>query len=424
MSQSELNNQDAEAALLGLMMTNPDHAIDGLKVLVELDFYHERNKSILRDMKKLQIKNEPIDILTLMEFGHDPEYLSHLTDTTSMVQGFKHTANLVKAYSAKRQLSNACDTIKRQLSTLVSSDPQEIRALAMEQLDILVPDIAKKDPSMAAVVERTLTEMDRDLHNPSEKMKWGLRDLDYNTGGLWDSELTLLAAAPGTGKTAMALQTALHSARKGKHVTFISLEMSETQICKRFFCQLTGVNSDTIRNSVLLNQNDWALIAKAGTELSKLNLTIDSESVTIQDIYEKCRRKREKGQLDLLVIDYLQLITSSGKNESRLQEINTISRRLKLMSRDLNMPIIALSQLNREGQRTKKAPELYDLRESGSLEQDADNVIFLWNPDSEQKTSNPILNLELIIGKQRSGRTGKMSVDFHMNQMRFVGRER
>ena len=155
--------------------------------------------------------------------------------------------------------------------------------------------------------------------------------------------------------------------------------------------------------------------------MARLPITIDQTSRTIQEIKNKCERKRELGQTDLIIVDYLQLLTSSAKHESRRQEVEHISRELKLMSRDLNIPVVALSQINREGQKNAK-PKLYDLRESGSLEQDADNVIFLYDPKPDEM--NQLMDIEIIIAKQRSGRTGKTTLRFDKAYMKFYGLER
>lgn len=418
------NNPEAEAAVLGSMMISPDKAADGLRLLSETDFWDERNRAVLHDMRLLHARNAPIDLIGLMEYGHDVEFIAALTDRVATAQVFTHYANVVKALSGKRAIAMACDNIKHELENTVTDNLMDIRAMAMAKFDVAVPELTSRDTSIMAIVDRTMDEMDRDVNGEGTRTKWGMRDLDYHTGGLWPAELSLIAASPGAGKTAFALQTALHAARNGKYVEFMSLEMNESQICRRLLCQISGVDSDKIRNTSQMSSDEWASVGRAGSELAKYKLHVDATSTTIQDVFDTCRRKREKGKLDLVVVDYLQLMTSSKKAESRLQEVNTISRTLKVMSRDLQIPVIALSQMNREGQRSGKEPALYDLRESGALEQDADNVIFLWNPNPDGTQGASIVSLYLLVAKQRSGKTGRIWVDFNMPKMKFCGRER
>lgn len=220
--------------------------------------------------------------------------------------------------------------------------------------------------------------------------------------GLHEQELTIIAARPGVGKTAFALQMAEHIAQKGKYTYFASLEMSEKQLGNRMIARRANIDSHVLRMG-WLTDNDFEKIGKAAGEVSSIGMCIDSKISTIQEIEFKANKLKQNKNLGLIVIDYLQLLKSKTKFNNREQEVADISRRLKLLTKKLDIPIVALCQLNRETEK-RNIPILADLRESGSLEQDADNVIFLY-VENEEKSGNQKINVDVIVAKQRNGPT-------------------
>lgn len=243
----------------------------------------------------------------------------------------------------------------------------------------------------------------------------GIYDLDSIICGLHNQELTIIGARPGTGKTTLALQIAEKIARNKKNVLFVTLEMSDTQLIQKMIARTGNVKSYRMRMGTI-EDTDWGKISKAISELSELSFNTESKIRTIQQLELKARKLKNKDKLDLLIIDYIQLLKNSEKFNYREQEVADISRRLKLMSLELNIPVVALCQLNRNASNTE--PNLSDLRESGSLEQDADNVIFLHQEDKESEL------ITLKVAKQRAGDTGKIKVIFRRDISTFVNLER
>ena len=248
-------------------------------------------------------------------------------------------------------------------------------------------------------------------------------DLDAGTGSLRGSEVTIIAAGPGTGKTAFAMNAAVNVAKTGGKVLLVSREMNRIQCAKRVIANMATVEAELLRDGRNMTEDAWLGMADAISKSRTLDIKINDRISTIQELSNRVRRLREKNEIDLLIVDYLQLLQSSKRHESRRHEVEYVSRQLKVISLDLDIPVIALAQLSREGRRNGR-PKLHDLRESGAIEQDADNVIFLYDPDEEDHRQANIVPLEIIVAKQRNGRTGMVKVAFHRNYQRFVGYER
>lgn len=233
----------------------------------------------------------------------------------------------------------------------------------------------------------------------------GLHDLDKITAGLHKEELTIVGARPGVGKTAYALQVMINMARKGNHCLFVSREMSTVQIAKRILSNISAVDGHKLRLCKTLLDDDWVKLGQAAGEISSLPVEINDRISTIQEIRAYCRTLKEKNKLDVLFVDYLGLLKTMKRCESRRQEIEDISRQLKEISMEFEIPVVALCQLNRDSAKSSKEPELHDLRESGSIEQDADNVILLHVPADTDETADSF-DIKVIIAKQRNGATG------------------
>jgi replicative DNA helicase len=268
-------------------------------------------------------------------------------------------------------------------------------------------------------IQSILEKLEQDSQKePDEKLFYGLKRLDYVLAGLHNTELTILGARPGIGKSAFAFQTAMTLASRGNHILFFSLEMSDKELLKRLLASQTGINSARIRLPHTLKSDDFAKLVKVGSELSNISLTIDDKSMWLADIVKACTSQKEAGKLDVVIIDYLQLIRNKGDGDTRDQQLASITRNLKLLAKELNVPILCLSQLNRKADDNSR-PNLSNLRESGAIEQDADNVIFLHIPkDNDRKAEH--VPIEVIVAKQRNGSIGYVEMFFHAKCYKFI----
>lgn len=416
-------NLEAEQNLIAYMLTNREIVGYCVNALEPDDFYDPKLKQIFKTIKDLWGKNKPVDLISVSAEGHDMAELAELMAIPVIVHGFKNHVNIIKTLSIKRQATIAAKNIIQELNKKHFDKPNDVIQYIQGKLDLTLPKLEQTPEDMQTIAEEVIDYMEGVATGEIRPIKFGITDLDAFTGGLWNSELTIIAAGPATGKTAFALNIAHNAAKNGFKVEFFSLEMNRIQIGSRLFAQTELIQAEVMRNPQIAWEAASKELAEASEKIAKLPITIDQTSSTIQEIRNKCERKRELGQLDLVIVDYLQLLKSSARHENRRQEIEFISRELKLMSTNLNIPVVALSQLNREGQKTNKTPKLYDLRETGAIEQDADNVIFLHNPNPEETLGQNLVELEIIIAKQRSGKTGKTTLMFNKNYMKFYGME-
>ncbi|MBQ2349652.1 MAG: DnaB-like helicase C-terminal domain-containing protein, partial [Cytophagales bacterium] len=277
----------------------------------------------------------------------------------------------------------------------------------------------EKEETFIEQISKTGEEIEKNYKNRDDySLYTGITDLDDKILGLHNGELTIIGARPGVGKTTFALQIAQKIAERKKKVAILSLEMSDVQLIQKLISKKTGVNSYKMRSGNLVD-DDWDKIAEGIGELSDLPIRIITKAFNIQQIEKTIRKLKNKNELDLVVIDYIQLIKNQGNFSSREQQVADISRTLKLLTLELNIPIIALCQLNRNANKTE--PTLADLRESGSIEQDADNVFFLYQ---EKEQDTPIVDIVLKIAKQRNGEIGKVYLKFNKPKSEFVGQVR
>ncbi len=405
-------NEEAERAILYyIIFEHLDFDI------TEEDFINMKNKKIIRAINKLKAKKEEITILTIDNKINDKqgkwlEYLSELGEyiRTSTPEA---TYKILKENTKKRELYETCKKIEKEAVEIedidmyiekIISKLQKIQ-FQTEQEESFVQSVTKTAETIEANIKK---KENYDFHT-------GFFDLDTLTDGLHKGELTIIGARPGVGKTTFSLQIADKIANKNKNVAYVSLEMSKEQIVQKILAKKTRVNSRKIRNGDL-TENEIEKIGLACGEICELPMNILTKANTIQKIEMETRRMKNRNKLDLLIIDYLQLVRNVGNFKSREQEVADISRTLKLLSLELEIPIIALCQLNRNASRNK--PTLADIRESGSIEQDADNIIFLYQEDEE----NNIVTVDLQ--KQRAGNTGKTILKFNKINSEFVNIER
>ena len=378
----------------------------------EEDFINIKNKQIARAIKELKQEKQEISILSVQNKiqGNQKQILEYISSLGDNVYGITadDCYNKLKGLSKKRKVFELAQSILSDIT-----EKENIDIYIQDCVDKLnkIEKINLKEKTFREQVANTVTEIENNWRNRDDlSLYTGIFDLDALTCGLHNQELTIIGARPGMGKTTLTLQIAQEIAKK-KNVVFISLEMSDIQLIQKMIAKRSIVNSYKMRLGTL-EESDWDKIAKASVELCELNLKIDTKARTIQDIELMAKRLKNKNKLDLLIIDYIQLLKSQGKFNLREQEVAEISRRLKLLSLEINIPIIALCQLNRNANIGE--PTLADLRESGSLEQDADNIIFIYKEDEESNITT------LKLAKQRAGDIGKVKVKFNKQLSAFI----
>ena len=429
---------DAEQAVLGSMLTDKDAVAEAIETLKEEDFYREDNKTIYEAVLNLYSTSEPVDIITLKDELESMgkfeqvggfEYLANLPDkvpTTANVQKY------IKIVEEKSLLRNLIKTANEIIDLGYSSteDVEDIMDKAERKIfDIMQRKSQKGYTPIKDVLVESFTKLE-ELYNRKQHITGvptGFVELDYKTAGLHGSELILVAARPAMGKTAFALNIAANAALRGNvPVAIFSLEMSKDQLVNRILCGEAMVDSNKVRTGKL-EEDDWVKLAGAIGPLSESEIYIDdTPGISIMEIRTKCRKLKMEKNIGLVVIDYLQLVQGSNKRSgSREQEISEISRSLKILAKEINVPVIALSQLSRAvEQRPDHRPMLSDLRESGAIEQDADIVMFLYRDDYYNKESEKKDIAEVIIAKQRGGSTGTVELLWMGNYTKFVNLEK
>lgn len=428
---------EAEQAVLGSMLTDKDAVIAAMETLKPESFYREDDKAIYEAMQNLYSRAEPIDLITLkneletmskLEQVGGLEYLANLPEKAPTSANVQKYISIVEEKSMLRSLIKTANEII-DLGYSQSEEVEDIMDHAEKKIfDIMQNKNQKGYSPIKDVLVDSFTQLE-ELYNRKQHITGvptGFNDLDYRTAGLHGSELILIAARPAMGKTAFALNLAANAAiRGGAGVAIFSLEMSKEQLVNRMLCSEAMVDSNKMRTGKL-EEDDWAKLASAIGPLSESNIVIDdTPGVTVMDIRTKCRKLKLEKNIGLIIIDYLQLITGNSKRGgSREQEISEISRSLKILAKELNVPVIALSQLSRAvEQRPDHRPMLSDLRESGAIEQDADIVMFLYRDDVYNKESEKKDIAEVIIAKQRAGSTGTVDLLWMGTYTKFVNLE-
>lgn len=428
------NDIEAEQAIIGSMLTDRDAVISAIEVLKPEDFYREDNKTIYEAILNLYTRSEPIDVITVraelesmgkLDNVGGLEYLAELPEKVPTTANASKYIKIVEEKATLRSLIKTANEII-ELGYNPTEDVDDIMEGAEKKIFNIMQDKDQKGYSpLKDVLVESFTKLE-ELYNRKQHITGvpsGFIDLDYRTAGFHGSELILIAARPAMGKTAFALNIATNAVlRANVPVAVFSLEMSKEQLVNRILSSESMVDSNKIRTGKL-EEDDWTKLAEAIGPLSEGEMYIDdTPGINIMEIRAKCRKLKIEKNIGLVVIDYLQLIQGSGKrNGSREQEISEISRSLKILAKELNVPVIALSQLSRAAeQRPDHRPMLSDLRESGAIEQDADIVMFLYrddyyNPDTDKKGI-----AEVIIAKHRGGSTGTVDLRWLGNYTKFV----
>lgn len=431
-------NLDAEMSLLGAVLIDEETLADISEHVKAHDFYDRRHGLIYDAMMRLYEKRKPVDLLTLTEElkkKNDIETIggsAYLTELTNYVPTAAHAeayAELVAQKAIRRRLIKASADIS-ELGFNEETSTAELLEQAEAELFAVSDQSLKQDlVSIESILTESFDRME-ELHRNKGQLRGvrtGYRDLDNMTAGLQRSDLIILAARPAMGKTTLVTNLAYNVATIAKQpVLFFSLEMSKEQLVDRMLSDASGVDSWNIRTGNL-SDDDFSKLSDAMGEMAEAPIFIDdTPGVSVLEMRTKARRAAHEQPLGLIIIDYLQLMQGSGRDSgNRVQEVSEISRGLKLLARELNVPVIALSQLSRSVEsRSPQIPQLSDLRESGSIEQDADIVMFIYreeyyNPDTDRKQIT-----DLIIAKHRNGPTGKIELFFHPERLRFMSLDR
>ncbi len=429
---------EAEQAVLGSMLTDKDAVISAIEVLKEDDFYRTDNKSIYEAIINLYNRAEPIDIITVkaeleslgkFEQVGGLEYLASLPDKVPTTANAMKYIKIVEEKSTLRNLIKTANEII-ELGYDPTEDVSDIMEGAEKKIFNIMQNNDKKSYSpIKDILVDSFTQLE-ELYNRKQHITGvpsGFTELDYKTAGFHGSDLVLIAARPAMGKSAFALNIATNAAvRANVPVAIFSLEMSKEQMVNRILCSEAMVDSNKVRTGKL-EEDDWTKLAGSIGPLSDAEIYIDdTPGISVMEIRAKCRKLKLEKNIGMVVIDYLQLVQGSNRrNGSREQEISEISRSLKILAKELNVPVIALSQLSRAvEQRPDHRPMLSDLRESGAIEQDADIVMFLYrddyyNPDSEKKDI-----AEVIIAKHRGGSLGTVDLLWLGSYTKFVNLEK
>ena len=424
---------EAEQSVIGSMIMDRDAIMTASEVITSEDFYQSQYGVLFDAMLELYNEGKPVDLVTLQERLREKdvppeisslEFAKDLLDAVPTSANVRHYATIVQEKSMLRKLikvneeiANTCYLAKERTEDILEETEKKI-------FDLLQYRSTGDFVPIKQVVLNALDKIEKASKNKGTVtgIPTGFIDLDYKTSGFQPSDLILIAARPSMGKTAFVLNVAQNMAfKEGKTVAIFSLEMSKEQLVNRLFSLESKVDSQALRTGNLTDE-DWAKLIEGAAVVGKSNLIIDyTPGISIAELRSKCRKFKLEHNLGIIIIDYLQLMSGGKRSESHQQEISEISRSLKAVARELNVPVVALSQLSRAvEQRPDHRPMLSDLRESGAIEQDADVVMFLYRDDYYNKDTDKKNIAEVIIAKQRNGPIGTVELVWLPNYTKFA----
>lgn len=431
------HNLEAEQAVLGCILIDNQAQIDVLALMHESDFYSEAHAQIFKAMNKVYQKSIPVDFVTLtdqlekdglLEKVGGIDYIMTLTNTVPSAANFAHYCDIVKSDSIRRKLIRSGQEI------IEDAFENEDKDKSLQFAEQVIFDIAEKEGRSSlehvgrsdGAVKKVIDKFGEIAKDPTvlKGIPTGFTDFDKITNGLQNSDLILLAARPGVGKTSFSMNILVHAATElNKKCAIFSLEMSKEQLMQRAVCSLAKVDMGKALKGEM-DAEEWKRIWAASKKLEQSGLYVDDSSMTTPaDLLSKCRRLKMQDGLDLVMVDYIQLMTSARKADNRQLEISDISRTLKIAAKELNVPIIVLSQLSRAVEsRQDHRPLLSDLRDSGAIEQDADIVLFIYNPEkyNDVAQEDEPGTVELIVAKHRNGGTGTVKLRWIGQYTTFV----
>jgi replicative DNA helicase len=427
------HSREAEEAVLGAVLINPESYYDLASFLMADDFYIVRNRWVWEAFNQLHEKRLPMDFITVCEELDRQGHLDEIGGQAYVMTLINQTPTSLHAEAYGKVIEESA--IRRRML----SSANELAKLAYDQQQTLDTILGEAEKAVFGLSERrtrrdleSIQTVLSDVYDRIEQLSGqdeeiygvptGLIDLDRLLGGMQKSDLLIVAGRPGSGKTGFLLSVAKNAAqRHHKHVAVFSLEMSNEQLAQRLIAQETGIDTQRLRSGKL-SEGEWPLFTHAIDVLSDTMIFLDdTPAITPIQLRTKCRRLHMEHQLDLVLVDYIQLMSSDNRTDNRVQEVSYITRNLKVLARELNVPVLAAAQLSRAvEQRTDKIPVLSDLRESGSLEQDADVVMFIHRPDALDKDTAKQNIAEIMVAKHRNGPTHSgIELVFLSNLARF-----
>lgn len=426
------HSREAEEGVLGAVLINPEAYYDVAQFLRDDDFYIHRHRWIWQAFLRLHEKRTPIDFLTvreeleqmgqLAEVG-GPAYLTALINNVPTSLHAEAYGRIVEQTAIRRRMITAANDIAK----LAYQEEKGLEA-AMDEAEKAIFSVSERRMTrdlqpIKQVLSQVYDRVDQVAHRGEETVgvPTGFTDLDHLLGGLQPSDFLIIAGRPGTGKTSFMLSAVKNAAQSHKkHIAIFSMEMSSEQLVQRLISQETGIDTHHLRTGKLTDE-EWGLFAHAVEVLGDATIFLDdTPALTPIQLRTKCRRLHMEFRLDLVLVDYLQLMSSGSRNENRVQEVSYISRNMKILARELNVPVLAAAQLSRAiEQRADKEPQLSDLRESGSLEQDADVVMFIHRPELYDRTTIQQHLAQIKIAKHRNGPVGTIELVFLENLARF-----
>ncbi|MBR1598798.1 MAG: replicative DNA helicase [Lachnospiraceae bacterium] len=433
------NNKEMEQAVIGSMLMDRDAVADVADILTRDDFYYGEYGMLFSAIVSLYNEGKPIDLsivsnkLKEMNAPESVSSLGYINEILESVQFTSHAAEYARIVQDKAVLRKMIKYSEKTMAQCYESENPVNDILEQSEKELF--DITQKRSTgmqfaeMKDIALNVLDNIEASAKKGSEitGVPTGFTDLDRKLSGLHGSELILIAARPAMGKTAFALNIAQHAAMVADvPVAVFSLEMSKEQLATRLIAMDSMVDSQSIRTGQLLD-SDWEKIMESTYRVGEMPMYIDdTPGITVAELRSKCRKLKQTKNIGLIVIDYLQLMNGSGRSESRQQEISTISRSLKNLAKELDVPVIALSQLNRAvDSREDHRPVMSDLRESGAIEQDADVIMFIYRDDYYHKEDSLKPGIaDIIVAKQRSGSTGTVELTWHGEYTKFAGKPR
>jgi replicative DNA helicase len=430
------HNREAEEAVLGAVLVNPEAYYDVASFLAPDDFFLHRNRWVWDAFNSLHDRRQPMDILTVSEElerqGHldeagGPAYLAGLISNVPTSLHAEAYGRLVEESATRRRLLAAANQIARlayqnetAVEEVVNESEKAVFGVSERRLTHQLQPIRKVLSDYYDRIDYLARHQDETIGVPT-----GFVDLDRLLGGMQPSDLLIIAGRPGQGKSGFCLSAAKNASQlHKKHVAVFSLEMSNDQLVQRLIAQETGIDSQRLRMGDI-HDEEWPLFTQAVSALGDTHIYLDdTPAITPLQLRTKCRRIHMEARLDLVIVDYVQLMTGDSRIDNRVQEVSYITRNLKVLARELNVPVLAAAQLSRAvEQRSDKRPVLSDLRESGSLEQDADVVLFIYRPD-QYETDTLKQNLaEIIVAKHRNGPVGSVELVFRRSLAKFENAE-
>jgi len=425
------NNVEAEEAVLGALLIDPEAIYKVLSFLKADDFYLQKHRWVYESVIRVHERRDPVDFITLttelgqldhLEAVGGGAYISQLISAVPSAISVESYGRLVEQTAVRRRLLGAAGDIARfaydeklPVDQVVDHAEKALFGVSQKRSTRDLQPIQEIVPSYYDHIEYLYEHRGELMGVPS-----GFRDLDRVLGGFQRSDLLILAARPGVGKTSLMLTFALRAAEKRKVVALFSLEMSAEQLVQRLVAQVSGIDAQRLRMGQLKDE-EWPAFAEAIGHLSELPIYIDdTPSITVLQLRTKCRRLTSERGLDMIFVDYLQLMDSDFRSDNRVQEVSYISRSMKGLAREIDVPLMTASQLSRAvEQRQDKHPVLSDLRDSGSLEQDADIVMFIYRDELYNENTERLNIADLMIAKHRSGPTGTVQLYFRKHLAQF-----